>query len=265
MLSHGLHPLKGRPSGQLLKANLSTLEGPLHDPPLFIAELTYLYGQEHANGMRENPNQEGSRRAALRGQSSATDLPGAIKIGAMIHTGLFADQRFDTQSSLLAVSGGLPLQHRGNYAVYGVVDQMLWRSASGSDQSLSVFLRGTWAPGAQNVIDLYLDGGVTFKGPIASRPDDTMGIAFAYGRISPQSAAFDRDLAGIAGTQMPVRNFEAALEWTYQWEVADNWFFQPNIQYIMHPGGNVPSPLNPASTSPVPDALVFGMRTTIKF
>lgn len=30
MLSHGLHPLKARPSGQLLKASLSILEGPLH-------------------------------------------------------------------------------------------------------------------------------------------------------------------------------------------------------------------------------------------
>lgn len=29
VLSHGLHPLKALPSGQLLKSNLSTLEGPL--------------------------------------------------------------------------------------------------------------------------------------------------------------------------------------------------------------------------------------------
>ncbi|MET4152943.1 hypothetical protein ABIC08_006868, partial [Bradyrhizobium sp. RT9b] len=30
----GLHPLKARPSGQLLKANLSPLEGPLHTLPV---------------------------------------------------------------------------------------------------------------------------------------------------------------------------------------------------------------------------------------
>jgi porin len=64
---------------------------------------------------------------------------------------------------------------------------------------------------------------------------------------------------------MPVRDFEAAIELTYQWQLAANWFVQPDLQYILHPGGNVPSPLNPGSPSPIPNALVFGMRTSIKF
>jgi porin len=86
----------------------------VNDPPLFMTELTYLYGQEHPNAMRENTDQEGSRRAASHLQSSATGLPGAIKIGAIVHTGFFADQRLDAQGSSLALSRGRPLQHRGN-------------------------------------------------------------------------------------------------------------------------------------------------------
>ena len=50
-----------------------------------------------------------------------------MNLGAWINTGSFADQRFNTQGVLSAMAGGAPLQHQGNDAIYGVVDQMLWR------------------------------------------------------------------------------------------------------------------------------------------
>jgi porin len=237
----------------------------VNDPPLFIVELAYAYGQEQLGPARENPNQEGNNTRAAARQSSASDLPGTIKIGAWVDTGSFADQRLDAQGGLLAVSGGPPLQHWGNYAFYGIIDQMLWRLPGGSDRGLSFFLRGTAAPSDQNLIDLYADGGFTFKGPIASRPDDTVGLAIALGRVSPQAAAYDRDVIAITGTPMPVRDFESVIELTYQWQLANNWFVQPDLQYVLHPGGNIPSPLNPNNASPIPNALVIGMRTTMKF
>jgi porin len=237
----------------------------VNDPPLFIVELAYAYGQEQLGPVRENPNQEGnSARAAVR-QSTASDLPGTIKIGAWVDTGSFADQRFDTQGRLLAVSGGPPLQHGGNYAFYGIIDQMLWRLPGGSDRGLSLFLRGTAAPSDQNLIDLYADGGFTFKGPIASRLEDTVGLAIALGRVSPQAAAYDRDVIAMTGAPMPVRDFESVIELTYRWQLSNNWFVQPDLQYILHPGGNIPTPLNPNGTSAIPNALVIGMRTTMKF
>jgi porin len=64
---------------------------------------------------------------------------------------------------------------------------------------------------------------------------------------------------------MPVRDFESVIELTYQWQLANNWFVQPDLQYVLHPGGNIPSPLNPNNASPIPNALVIGMRTTMKF
>jgi porin len=237
----------------------------VNDPPLFIVELAYAYGQEQVGSARENPNQEGySARAPVR-QSSPADLPGTIKIGAWVHTGSFADQRFDAQGGLLAISQGQPLQHWGNHAVYGVVDQMLLRLPGGGDRGLSFFLRGTAAPSDRNLIDLYADGGLTFRGPTASRPDDTVGLGVAFGRVSPQGAAYDRDVIAMTETTMPVRDFEAAIELTYQWKLANNWFIQPDLQYILHPGGNISNPLNPSGTSPIPNALVFGMRTNMRF
>jgi porin len=154
----------------------------VNDPPLLIAELAYAYNQEQAVGS-ENPNQEGvgSRRTGRSPRRAEAPLPGTVKLGAWFHTGTFADQRLDALGGLLAASNGSPLQHRGNFAIYAMLDQMLWRVPGGGDRGLSMFLRASGAPSDRNPIDLYVDGGLTFKGPFASRPDDIVGIGLAYG------------------------------------------------------------------------------------
>jgi porin len=163
----------------------------VNDPPLFMAELAYAYNQDQPGASGENPNQEGSRARSTAQQSlvARSGLPGTVKLGAWIHTGLFADQRFDAQGGLLAASNAQPLQHAGNFAVYGVIDQMLWRADSSDNRGLNFFLRASTAPSDRNLINLYFDSGLTFNGPIASRPDDIVGIGFAFGHISPQAAA----------------------------------------------------------------------------
>jgi porin len=188
---------------------------------MLIAELAYTYNQDQRGASQENPHQEGSRVRTSVQQSSAarptaSGLPGTVKLGAWVHTGSFADQRFNARGGLLAASSANPLQHAGNFAVYGVIEQMLWRAdGSGGDHGLNFFLRASAAPRDRNPVNLYFDTGLTFKGPIASRPDDTVGIGFAFGRISPQAGASDRDLVTLTGTPMPIRDYEAAIELTY--------------------------------------------------
>jgi porin len=50
---------------------------------------------------------------------------------------------------------------------------------------------------------------------------------------------------------------------SYQAQIAPWWAVQPDLQYIVHPGGNVPDPDNANAT--VRNALVIGIRSTIKF
>jgi porin len=241
------------------------------DPPLLMTELAYAYNQDQPRAAAENPHQEGSHarisvQQSEAAQATASGLPGTVKLGAWFHTGLFADQRFNAQGGLLAASNAMPLQHPGNFAVYGVIDQMLWRAGgSGSDRGLNFFLRAMATPSDRNVIDLYYDTGLTFKGPIASRPNDVVGIGFAFGRISPQAAASDRDLVALTGMPTPIRDYEAAIELTYQVQLAPAWSLQPDLQYIIHPGGHVSNPLDPSGASPIPNATVIGMRTILKF
>jgi porin len=182
-----------------------------------------------------------------------------------VNTGSFADDILNAQGGLLAVSGGAPLQHQGNYALYAVGDQMLWRPDSNSDRGLSVFARVAATPSDRNLINAYVEGGVTFKGPIASRPDDTVGLAIAYAGISPALSTYDREVIAATGKPMPVRDFEATIELTYRWNLAKDWYVQPDLQYIIHPGGNIPNPARPTGTSAIPNALVVGMRTVLRF
>jgi porin len=239
-------------------------------PHFFIAEIDYDYNQDQPAGLVGDPNQEGTqaargeRRVAGRG-SAVWDLPGTVKLGAWFHTGQFGDQRFNAQGGLRGVQGGEPLQHTGNFAVYGVIDQMLWRGARGDDRELDFFLRASGTPGDRNLIDLYVDTGLTFKGLLASRPEDTLGLGFAFARISPQASASERDLQAFTGMPMPIQNYEAVIELTYQMRLNKSWSLQPDLQYIIHPGGNIPNPLDASGTAPIPNAFVKGMRTILRF
>ena len=241
----------------------------VNGPPLFIAEFAYAYNQPRSIA-QENPHQEGAgprtSQQPVTVPAAIGGLPGTVKLGAWLHTGQFADERFDSQGGLLAVSGGPPLRHSGNFAVYGMIDQMLWRAAGGSsERELSFFLRALGAPDDRNLIDFYLDTGLTYKGLVASRPDDTIGLGAAYGRVSPLAAANDRDVMAITGMATPIRDYEATIELTYQMQLEKNWSIQPNLQYIVHPGGHVPNPRDPSGVAAITNALVLGARTILKF
>jgi porin len=216
--------------------------------------------------MQENPHQEGGRPPAVRShRESGAGLPGTVKLGAWVHTSRFADQRFNVQGGLLAGSSIAALQHRGNFGVYAMLDQMLWRiGASDSDRGLNFFLRASTAPSDRNPVDLYVDTGFTFKGPFLSRPEDTIGLGLAYGRMSPAAGARDQDLVAVTGVPMPIRDYEAALELTYQLQITEDWSLQPDLQYIVHPGGHVSSPAAPSGAA-IPNATVLGMRMIRKF
>jgi porin len=141
-----------------------------------------------------------------------------------------------------------------NWGIYAIADQALGRGAN-------LFLRGGYAPGERNLVSFYLDGGIGFKGPIGGRPDDVLIFGAAYARISPDAAVRDRQTLSVAGLSGPVRDEETVVELSYA-EVLTPWLtLQPDLQYIVHPGGHIPRPDDPAHA--LDDALVAGMRMTL--
>jgi porin len=251
------NPITRDPSGVLFRTN---------DPAFFIAEINYDYNQDKVGGLGNDPNQEGTQgRAIDRRASGASGLPGTVKFGAWANGGVFPDERINTLGGLLGVVGGQPLPHRGNYAVYGVIDQILWRPGGGDRRELDFFLRASAAPSDRNLIDAYFDAGLNLKAPFESRPDDVLGLAFAYARISPKASAAQRDLQAATGSPMPIEDFEAAIELTYKMQLAKGLWFQPDLQYIIHPGGNIPDPVIASGTVAIPNAFVVGARTLLRF
>jgi porin len=258
----------GPGSGDPIQRDPYGLAFRVSDPPLLIAEIAYDYN-EAKTSVRQNPNQEGGeapRRSSGAATAAPDGLPGTVTLGAWLHTGQFADQRLDNTGRLLAATGGTPLQHSGNFGVYAIIDQLLWRAAGNNGQGeLRAFLRAVAAPSDRNLIDRYFDAGLTYKGLLDSRPDDTIGLAMAYGRVSPWAAQYDRDVIAITGNAMPIRDHEAIIELTYKMKLAPNRWLQPTVQYIVHPGGHIPDPNDPKRALAIRNALVIGLRTQVRF
>jgi porin len=92
---------------------------------------------------------------------------------------------------------------------------------------------------------------------IPHRSEDSLAVGFAVAGISDQVHGFDVD------SGLPVaRNYEALFEICYTAQIRTGWSLQPDFQYIVHPGGNVP---NASGTGAVRNASVLGVRNTLSF
>jgi porin len=193
------------------------------------------------------------------------------KIGAWYDSESFGDQRFDTNGLPLAdpASNGVPRPHRGDYAVYAVADQMLWRQQEDPNRSLSVFTRVMGTPQAdRNFLSFSANLGVTYHDPMANRPDDTLAVGMGYAKVSSYVTAADQDAAAVAqaaapGTYSPARHDETYVEATYQYQMRPWWQLQPDFQYVFSPGGGIANPDQP--TQRVKNEAVFGVRTNVLF
>jgi len=206
----------------------------------------------------------GEAQYNLNQAKDATGLASAYKIGVWHHSGdRFADQYWGLDGAGFAVPRAVAtnsLNHRGNWGVYGVLDQMLWR---GGEASTSVFVRSGMTPSDRNLVSWYIDGGIGFKGFVPGRPGDTLTIGVAHSRISPDAALADLVQASVNGSVFPQRSGETVFELSYIAQVTPWWNVQPDFQYIVKPGGSVLRE-DPA-LGVVEDAFVFGVRSTIVF
>jgi porin len=193
-----------------------------------------------------------------------TGLPGQLKAGAWFNTAKFAEAN---DSGFVS----------GNCGFYFILDQMLYHdppkeaepsaiagkegqsdlsttdnaraTEKKSNQGLGWFGRIAFEPPDRNFIGFYFDTGLTYKGLIPTRNGDTLGVGFAYAQLSSgaQQVAIDDGSIGVGA--------EMALEATYQTQITKWLSIQPDLQVIIHPGGN----------QDLHNALVIGGRVSITF
>jgi len=143
-------------------------------------------------------------------------LPGRLGIGGYHDTGDFT--RFDgtTQS--------------GASGMYGVFDQTLWQvsppaGSSAGPTGLGVFAQYGLADGHFATIDQHIGSGFAWTGPIPtpSRSADVLGLGASYAHFSSRS--------GLA------EDYELEIETFYKLQITPWFNIQPDLQYIINPGG----------------------------
>ena len=245
----------GNPAGTNVgdpqQANASGTNFNLHNGALFIAEVQYSVNQPvtGADGKTVQPD----------------GLPGTYKLGAWYNSGSFADQQYDSAGLPLTspASNGMALQHRGDYSIYALADQMVWRPSPDSARNVGVFARVTGAPGDRNLISFSMNAGMVLKAPFAGRDNDMVGLGMGYARYSYGTRDLDEATAQFTQTNFPVRSAETFLELTYQCQVAPWWSIQSDLQYVLNVAGGIQDPSAPAQR--IGNEWVLGLRTTIAF
>lgn len=189
---------------------------------------------------------------AVNQEPDSNQLPGTYKAGAWFDSGDIPSP--DNEK-----------MYWGDYGVYFVIDQMLYREpldgaaslskaraaepASPQNQGLGSFARFAFSPADRNFLGFYFDAGLTYQGLVPTRDNDQLGIALGYGQLSGPAANQLR----TDGGKDP--GYELVLEITYAAEITPWLAIQPDIQFILHPGGD--RSLN--------NALVVGGRMTVTF
>lgn len=148
-------------------------------------------------------------------------------------------------------------EYSGNYGVYAVVDQMLWRedamAAAGDPavghQGLAGFVRVAGSAYDRSVVGAYADAGLTYRGLFPTRDDDVFGVAFAYARITRAARS------AIAFDGLDPARGEWLVEATYEARLLPWLSLQPDLQVVIDPG----------ATTSRSTAVVVGMRAAITF
>ncbi|MBV8124328.1 MAG: carbohydrate porin [Paucibacter sp.] len=221
---------------------------PLNSGQLYIAEAQFSYP---AAGSMVVPGQ-------------AKPLGWTYRLGAWYNNNKFADQRLDAGGLSLAdpASTGVAAQHRGDWAWYAVADQLTWVDPNYPDRNIAVFARLMGTPlKDRNPIDASVNAGAVFHSPFANRPADTLGLGFGYAHVSSSLKRLDADTASYTGLPRPLRTGEGFAELSYQYQWKPWLQLQPDLQYVINPGGGLP--LNGTSGPRIGNEVVLGLRAII--
>jgi porin len=201
---------------------------------------------------------------SINQDAEAAGLPGTYKLGFWYDTSHFANQLRDTTGLSLAnpESNHIPRGYSDDLAVYGIIDQMVWKQPGTKDQGVGLFLQVMGAPDTINVSNLFIEAGLNWKGPFPGRDSDIFGLGVSYLGISSATRHFGSDVVFFTGAGSPYRADETVIEATYLYQVAPWWTLQPDLQIVVNPGANIPSSL---SSKPLDNSVIAGIRAAVTF
>ncbi len=201
--------------------------------------------------------------AEFQDNVTVRSLPGLYELGGWYDTAQFPDQNMGTDNLSLAdpESNAHPVEHNGNFSLYGVMDQTVWQPNTARHVNLFATLMG--APGPQNLLSFSAATGLTLIDPLPGRENDSAAVELGVAKLGAQAQAFDRDKARFTDTQSFLRGTEYIVELTYLVQ-ATPWFsVQPDFQFIANPSGGIPNPIDPSHR--LRNEVVISSRITATF
>jgi len=212
VLSGNRNPFEQDPNG---------LHFAIRDTPVFANEIGFTHDAEAPSG-------QATEYARKR-------YPAVYKFGTTYNAGKFTDSAGN--------------QRNGNYLIYGMATQAVFRSEAGSNRGLDVTLAFDWSPGDISRENSQITAGVRYNGAIPDRPQDTVAFGLVHTTIGDPYRSVVTSLGnGTLGS-------EKAIEINYGAIVKPYVLLQPVFQYYWDVGGN----------SRVRNAAALGFRVIVDF
>ena len=185
------------------------------------------WGLNYANGATI-PGQLGYRTTTENDR-----YPRAYDVGGFVNTGRYADPLLNAAGRNRILAGGSARMDLQSSLIYVQGQQMVYRPDR-SDRGITLFGGADWAAGGQPVIERMVFGGVYWRGPFASRPVDTVGVAVSYTAVNSRiTERIDSVLAKTGGGQ--ASRGEISYQANYRFAVAPGFEIKPFAEFISHP------------------------------
>jgi porin len=169
------------------------------------------------------------------------DLPGQWVLGAFGNTN-HEETSGAAKSVLAGAPGAAPLlggRSLGDYGVYGSI----WQQLTAPDPNrphtgLSAFAGSIWLDPEHSFQDFQVFTGLYYWAPWSKRPYDSCGIATGYNRVSGNVRKAQTEFnASHPHSGFGVQSDEFVEEIFYSFDVFHGANIQPDLQWIIHPGG----------------------------
>ena len=176
------------------------------------------------------PGKKASSVRAFDNVESRKGYSGLYQFGASYNPGKFTTPTSTTPRS-------------GNYLLYWMASQALWRVDPQSGKGLDATFAYDWSPAAVNRNNRELTAGLRFNEPIPLHIHNTVSLGFVQNNLSSL----------FLQPEAPSWKAERAVECNVLLDVAPMVLLQPVVQYYANVGGGPQR------------AVVFGFRTKIEF
>jgi porin len=203
-----------------------------NDGTFGVVELGWTPNSDQFTAVQEDRNFRRGRRTI---DGNGLGLPGVYKLGAYVSN--------EPEVSYSDGWGGSP------FGFYALGQQTLWEQSPGVKQTSQFSLFGglVWSP-PTGVTQVPLDAfaGTVWRGPWSRRPADHLYTSWQMGSYSePYAQSVGQSSSGA---------FESVLNTGYIIQISKEFSVQPDIQYIIQPGG----------FGQYGNALVLGLQVTIE-